>query len=266
MIPLLIILILVTALNLLAVRPLVKGQDNQRLVWLPLVCLLVMADLLIALPITIWPGHLITTAISLGFTTWYLTASIYLWLTWWYHQTPPSITADYLIVLGAHVHADGPSKTLARRLQTALAFYHSQSPRPKIVLTGGQGNDEPQSEAAVMAAYLKRHHVGPQHLLLEQSATSTATNFKFSKQLITQNWHGDRQPKILVVTSDYHLVRSQLLAKQQHLPVSLLGSWTTTESLMAAMLREIAALLLLLKWPLIIMWMLLSILVQAVMY
>ncbi|GAX08459.1 membrane protein [Secundilactobacillus silagincola] len=265
MVTLLIVLIIVTLLNLVAIAPLVKGQTNQRLVWIPLLALLIAISLLIILPITIWPAHLISNAISMGFVTWYTVATLYLWLTNWYkRQSHQSTKPDYLVVLGAKVTSSGPSKTLTRRLQTAIAIYTDQSVPPKLVLTGGQGSDEPQSEAAAMAGYLVRQQIQPHQLLLEQAATSTATNIKFSKQVIENDWQASRKPTILIVTSDYHLVRSKLLALQQHLPVSLAGSWTTTEALIPAMLREIAALLLQLKWPLVIFWIELTFLAQSI--
>lgn len=265
MVTLLIILTIVTLLNLFAIAPLVKGQINQRLVWIPLLALLIAINLLISLPITIWPAHLISNAISMGFATWYMVATLYLWLTNWYQRHPQqSAKPDYLIVLGARVTASGASKALTRRLKTAIAIFTAQSTPPKLVLTGGQGSDEPQSEAAVMAAYLIRHQIQPRQLLLEQAATSTATNIKFSKQIIENDWQASRKPIILIVTSDYHLVRSKLLALQQHLPVSLAGSWTTTEALISAMLREVAALLLQLKWPLVIIWIGLTFLAQSI--
>lgn len=262
-----IILILITLLDLAAIRPLVKGQLNQQQVWLPLLGWLALFDLLIALPVHLWPDQLLATAVSVGFSTWYLTASVYLWLTDWYsRQTNITVAPDYLIVLGARVTPQGPSKTLTRRLQTAITFYSKQSQPPKLVLTGGQGSDEPNSEASVMATFLARHQVDPRHLLLEEKATSTATNFKYSKQIITGDWHQSRQPNILVVTSDYHLVRSKLLAFQQHLTIATLGSWTTTNALFPAMLREVAALLLQLKYPLIVSWLCVTILVQCFIY
>lgn len=263
MVNLFIILIAVTLLNLVAVTPLIKGQTKRWLVLIPLLTWLIIIDLLIILPIIIWPTRLISTAVSMGFTTWYIVATLYLWLTYWYQKQPRQpMEADYLIVLGARVSASGPSNTLTRRLQTAITIYNDQSTPPKLVLTGGQGSDEPQSEAAVMAAYLTRHQIPSRQLLLEQAATSTATNLTFSKQIIEDDWHGSHQPTILIVTSDYHLVRSKLLAWQQGLPVRLAGAWTTTEALFPAMLREVAALLLQLKWPLVIIWLGLTLLAQ----
>ncbi|MFC6254193.1 YdcF family protein [Secundilactobacillus hailunensis] len=255
---------MITLLNLAAVWPLVTGQPDQRFVWKPLIVLLIVADLLIALPVNLWPGNLITTAESTGMATWYSIATLYLWLTYWYHQhTQPVVAPDYVIVLGARVTPSGPSKTLVRRLQTAIFFCVAQPNSPKLVLTGGQGSDEPQSEAQVMAAYLKQHHIDSKQLLLEETATSTDTNFKFSQQLINHDWQQPQPPKILVITSDYHLVRSQLLAKRHHLTVSLLGSWTIPTALIPAMLREVAALLLQLKWPLIIIWLLVTWFIQS---
>ena len=263
MITLLIILLLITLLNLAAVWPLVTGQPDQRLVWAPLMALLIVADILIDLPLKLWPGQLVATAVSTGMAVWYGTATLYLWLTYWYKRHAKlAVTPDYVIALGAKVTSAGPSKTLVRRLQTAISFCAAQPKQPKLVLTGGQGSDEPQSEAQVMAVYLKHHRIPSSQLLLEEAATSTDTNFKFSKRLIEHDWQQSRPPKILGITSDYHLVRSQLLAKRHHLAVSLLGSWTIPVALIPAMLRELAALLLQLKWPLLIIWLIVTWLIQ----
>ena len=53
---------------------------------------------------------------------------------------------DYLIVLGAQVKKDGPSRTLRLRLDKA-AEYARQNPETILVLSGGQGRDELVSEA-----------------------------------------------------------------------------------------------------------------------
>ncbi|MCH5461523.1 YdcF family protein [Secundilactobacillus sp. HBUAS58055] len=244
-----------------------KGQPDQKRVWLPLLGLLTLSDLLIALPVHLWPGQLLATAVSVGFSTWYLTASVYLWLTYWYSsRTHITVKPDYLIILGARVTPHGPTKTLTRRLETALTFLTKQSQSPKVILTGGQGSDEPDSEASVMSAFLKKHQVEPHRLLLEEKATSTATNFKYSKQIINSDWHQLTEPNLLVVTSDYHLVRSKLLAWQQHLTIATLGAWTTTAALFPAMLREVAALLLQLKYPLIAGWIIVTFLIQCFIY
>ena len=48
---------------------------------------------------------------------------------------------DYLIVLGAQVKKEGPSKTLRLRLDKA-AEYARQNPDTILILSGAQGSDE----------------------------------------------------------------------------------------------------------------------------
>nr|WP_246147763.1 YdcF family protein [Secundilactobacillus folii] len=228
--------------------------------WLTTACTLTLFDALIALPIIFWPTKIIAQLISTGFATWFFVGTSYLVATFWLvhdPKTPPR--ADYVIVLGAKVTSAGPSRTLRRRLNTALAYANQQPFGPLFILSGGRGNDEPQTEAAAMAKYLHAHRVPFDQMLLEENSTSTTTNFKYSKLLIKANWRGPKPPIILVVTSNYHLARSILLARQHHLSVIGLGSQTTISSLFPAMIREIAALLLQFKWTLILIWFLAAI-------
>lgn len=66
---------------------------------------------------------------------------------------PFSEKADAIIILGAKVNVDGPSLSLISRMDSAVlaAKYNLNA---KLVLSGGQGSDEPISEAQVMHNYL----------------------------------------------------------------------------------------------------------------
>ena len=65
--------------------------------------------------------------------------------------------ADYYIVLGALVNPDGqPSAALAARCDTAADLL-AANPDSKAVLCGGQGGNEPCTEADAMFAYLTEH-------------------------------------------------------------------------------------------------------------
>ena len=54
---------------------------------------------------------------------------------------------DYIIVLGAQVRADGPSKVLKHRLNTAID-YLEKNPETICIVSGGQGYNEPCTEAS----------------------------------------------------------------------------------------------------------------------
>lgn len=61
---------------------------------------------------------------------------------------------DYIIVLGAQVRADGPSKVLKHRLNTAID-YLEKNPETICIVSGGQGYNEPCTEAQAMADYME---------------------------------------------------------------------------------------------------------------
>lgn len=90
---------------------------------------------------------------------------------------------DYLIVLGAKVREDDISASLKRRLDKAIR-YAQEHPDTKLVLSGGQGEDEPTTEALAMAEYLLYNGVAPEQMLLETYSTSTTENLICSKSLI----------------------------------------------------------------------------------
>ena len=59
---------------------------------------------------------------------------------------------DAVIVLGCKVNESGVSNSLKARLDTTLE-YHSINPKAKIIVTGGQGSNEPMTEAEAMKRY-----------------------------------------------------------------------------------------------------------------
>lgn len=90
---------------------------------------------------------------------------------------------DYLIVLGARVREDDISSSLKHRLDKAIRFAQ-EHPETKLVLSGGQGEGEPTSEAQAMAEYLQYNGVAPEQMLLEMSSTNTKENMIYSKEVI----------------------------------------------------------------------------------
>lgn len=118
---------------------------------------------------------------------------------------------DYVIVLGAGLNADGtPSETLAYRLDRALDYLEAPgNEKTRCVVTGGQGGDEPQTEASAMAAYLQEHGVASDRIILEEQATSTVENLRFSRELVPAG------ARVGVITSDFHLFRALRIAERE---------------------------------------------------
>lgn len=121
----------------------------------------------------------------------------------------PEQDADYLIVLGAKVNADGPSLTLQKRIDAAYA-YLAEHPHTIVVASGGQGSDEPMSEADCIADQLIRMGISPDRILLENQSTDTAENIQFSSQLIESS----PDKTILVISNDFHCFRAKGIARR----------------------------------------------------
>ena len=123
----------------------------------------------------------------------------------------PSEDVEYMVVLGAKVNADGPSVSLWDRICGAYE-YLEEHPDVIAVVSGGQGTDEPITEAECMYRELVSLGIDPKRILREDEATSTWENFKFSLDLIEEKT-GTRPSRLGVLSSEYHLFRASLFAK-----------------------------------------------------
>ena len=123
----------------------------------------------------------------------------------------PKESVDYIVVLGAKVNADGPSVSLWDRICAAYT-YLEEHPQVIAVVSGGQGTDEPITEAECMYRELVLLGIDPKRIWREEKATSTWENMQFTLNLIEEKT-GQRPEKLGVLSSEYHLFRSSLFAK-----------------------------------------------------
>ena len=117
-----------------------------------------------------------------------------------------------MIVLGCQVKEDGPSILLRDRLDEALNYLEDH-PDLTVVVSGGQGPDEPTSEAQAMADYLIANGVDGQKVLLETASHNTAQNFAYSKKQMDEA-QIDYSDRILVVSNGFHLTRARMLTQR----------------------------------------------------
>ncbi len=117
-----------------------------------------------------------------------------------------------MIVLGCQVKEDGPSILLRDRLDEALNYLEDH-PDLTVVVSGGQGPDEPTSEAQAMADYLIANGVDGEKVLLETASHNTAQNFAYSKKQMDEA-QIDYSDGILVVSNGFHLTRARMLAQR----------------------------------------------------
>lgn len=124
----------------------------------------------------------------------------------------PEKSADYVVVLGAKVNRDGPSVSLWDRICAAYT-YLEEHPQTIAIVSGGQGTDEPITEAECMYRELVELGIVPKRIWVEDEATSTWENLQFSLNRI-EEVTGSRPTSLGVLSSEYHLLRASLLAKK----------------------------------------------------
>ena len=125
------------------------------------------------------------------------------------YNAKPQPGADYIIILGAQWKQEGPSEVLRRRLDKAVE-YLKENPDTVVIVSGGQGSDEPISEAAGMRQYLVDAGISDEKILMEDSSTSTMENLVFSGRFL--NRENDR---VVIVTNNFHVFRALKIAEKQ---------------------------------------------------
>ena len=116
--------------------------------------------------------------------------------------------ADYVIVLGAQMKADGPSKALQYRLDEAIR-YLNENPSSKVIVSGGQGSDEHISEAQGMYEYLVEKEIEKDRIIKEDKSVNTTQNLAFSAEYLDRE-----RDSVAVVTNNFHVFRAVKIAEK----------------------------------------------------
>lgn len=120
---------------------------------------------------------------------------------------------DCIIVLGAQVTSWGPGVALLYRLQTA-DDYLTENPKTICVCSGGQGYNEPDTEAAVMKRWLVGQGIEEDRILEEGRSRDTSENILFSMELLRDRIGKDPASlSIGIVTNDFHVFRGTAIAR-----------------------------------------------------
>ncbi len=116
--------------------------------------------------------------------------------------------ADYVIVLGAQMKTSGPSRALQYRLDEAIR-YLNENPDAKVIVSGGQGSDEPVSEAQGMYDYLVKKGISADRISREDKSRNTFENLTYSARFLDQE-----KDSVAVVTNNFHVFRAVKIAKK----------------------------------------------------
>lgn len=150
-------------------------------------------------------------------------------------KTTKSDDVKYVIVLGAQVRGTRVTKSLKYRLDAAYDYYQS-NPDVTIIVTGGQGTGEDISEAKAMKDYLISKGMPDTAVIMEDRATNTSENIRFSYEFID-----DKAAKVAVVSNDFHLYRAKLICKKQGYDVETIKAKTDEILFVNYMFREFFA-------------------------
>lgn len=115
------------------------------------------------------------------------------------------------IVLGAEVKPWGPSAMLQQRINAADEYLKA-NPKAVAVATGGKGSDEIMSEAQCIYENLSAKNIDKNRIFIEDKATNTWENIKFSKRIIEEN---NLNKDIVIVSDGYHQFRTRIIARRQ---------------------------------------------------
>lgn len=126
-----------------------------------------------------------------------------------------------MVILGAQLQDQGPSLFLQRRLETALTYLEDH-PDTIVVVSGGQGPDEPDTEANGMEQFLRDHGFSGT-ILKEDRSHNTAANLKNSKAVLAAAGY-DVGNGVILVSNDFHLARCKLLGQRFGYRVSVLAA------------------------------------------
>lgn len=118
-------------------------------------------------------------------------------------------SAEAIVVLGAAQYDGRPSPVLRARLDHALSLW-GRHLAPRLVLTGGMGDGDTTSEAAVGRRYAVKHGVPDSAILTETRGRNTAESMQRVAALM------DTLPRrdVILVSDPFHMLRLTILARR----------------------------------------------------
>jgi len=126
----------------------------------------------------------------------------------WEHRDTARPAAA-IVVLGAAQYVGRPSPVLRARLDHAIDLWRGGL-APKIIFTGGFGDRDTTSEAAVGQRYAIEHGVPARDIMIENSGRSTAQSLQQVSRLM------DAEPSrtVILVSDPFHMLRLSILARR----------------------------------------------------
>ena len=117
--------------------------------------------------------------------------------------------ADTIVVMGAAQYQGKPSPVLRARLDHALVLWQ-RGLAPRLLLTGGIGEGDTASEAAVSRVYVMAHGVPDTAILLEHDGRTSAQSLRAAVGMLrTQGLR-----TAVVVSDPFTMLRLEILGRR----------------------------------------------------
>jgi len=148
--------------------------------------------------------------VGLGLLLLVWVASLGAVLVW--EQNDQARPASAIVVLGAAQYVGRPSPVLRARLDHAIDLWRRKL-APLIIVTGGTGQGDTTSEAAVSQRYAIRRGVPASAILLEAEGRTTSESMEGVAALMGRQSRRD----VLLVSDPFHMLRLTILARRHGL-------------------------------------------------
>ncbi len=133
--------------------------------------------------------------------------------------------SPYLLVLGTVVEGTEPSAMLRDRI---LGAYDYLTAHPEVIciVSGYKSASAEISEAECMQRELVALGIDPERIWMEDQATSTYENLTCTLKLIEEKT-GQKPEMLGILSSEFHLYRAGLLARELGVPAFTIPAKTT---------------------------------------
>ena len=151
-------------------------------------------------------------------------------------EIPLQQEPEIILILGCQVDPDGPSPMLQRRCDKGYELAQ-QYPDAVVITSGWKGPGDADVEADSMRDYLLEKGLDASRIRTEDQSQNTYQNIRNSLPLIDGR-------HTVIVTDDFHLMRSRLLAYRLGLQAEVAASSTSSWRGLRFWFREMPSLLL----------------------
>ena len=149
---------------------------------------------------------------------------------------------DVLLILGCRVRGEEAEETLMMRIEKAAEFLKENKSTVAVACGGIVHKDQLRSEAEVICDELVKRGIEKDRIVLEDKSKTTAQNFINAQKLL-----GIENKKVAFLSSEFHLMRADMIAKICGIECSTVAAPSPKKLLFKNYLREFWAIPLIIK-------------------